>query len=93
MNERQVRKVRKNRHMTEIMLNIAANSVFKNLSLRDRTKLAKIVYKAEMIEFFIREKSITNVNSEFQKLIADVLRQVDVEDLPEDEDPFAPFDD
>ena len=94
MNERQVRKVQKNRHMTEIQLNIAANSVFKNLSHRDRTKLAKIIYKAEMVEFYIREKDLTKINSAFQDMIANALMNIDAafEEDEDDEDPFKKFD-
>jgi hypothetical protein len=97
MNERQVRKVQKNRHMTEIQLNIAANSVFKNLNHRDRSKLAKIIYKAEMVEFYIREKDLNRVNTAFQEMIANALMNLDerglIEDLDEDdEDPFKKFD-
>ena len=91
MNERQVRKVQKNRHMTEIQLNIAANSVFKNLSHKDRTKLAKIIYKAEMVEFYIREKDLNRVNSAFQEMIANALMNLETREFPEDEDEDDPF--
>lgn len=91
MNERQVRKVQKNRHMTEIMLNIAQNSVFKNLSQRERVKLAKIIYKAEMVEFYIREKDLNRVNNAFQEMIANALMNLDITEFPDDEDDF--FDD
>lgn len=97
MNERQVRKVQKNRHMTEIQLNIASNSVFKNLSQRDRVKLAKLIYKAEMVEFYIRERSLAKVNSAFQDMIATALMNLDAafdieEDDDDEEDPFKKFD-
>ena len=99
MNERQVRKVQKNRHMTEIMLNIAQNSVFKNLTQRDRMKLARIIYKAEIVEFYIREKDLNKVNTAFQEMIASALMSLDDRDYPEDddefrddEDPFKKFD-
>jgi len=95
MNERHVRKVQKNRHMTEIQLNIAANSVFKNLSHRDRLKLAKIIYKAEMVEFYIREKDLNKVSTAFQEMIANALRNIDEafeEDEDGEEDPFKKFD-
>lgn len=92
MNERQVRKVQKNRHMTEIQLNIASNSVFKNLSQRDRVKLAKLIYKAEMVEFYIRERSLDRVNNAFRDMIANALMNLD-EQLdrfdPEDEEGFG----
>ena len=96
MNERQVRKVQKNRHMTEIMLNIAQNSVFKNLSQRERMKLAKIIYKAEIVEFYIREKDLNKVNNAFQEMIASALMSLDerdyLDDEEDDEDPFKKFD-
>jgi hypothetical protein len=97
VNERQIRKVQKNRHMTEIQLNIAANSVFKNLTHRDRLKLARIIYKAELIEFYIREKDLTRVNDKFQEMIANALqnlqdRGVDIDDDLDEEDPFKKFD-
>ena len=91
MNERQIRKVQKNRHMTEIQLNIAANSVFKNLSHKDRLKLAKIIYKAEMVEFYIREKDLNRVNSAFQEMIANALMNLETREFPEDEDEDDPF--
>lgn len=86
MNERQVRKVQKNRHMTEIMLNIAQNSVFKNLTQRDRMKLAKIIYKAEIVEFYIRERDLNKVNAAFHDMIANALNNLDF--LDDDEDDF-----
>lgn len=97
MNERQVRKVQKNRHMTEIQLNIASNSVFKNLSQRDRVKLAKLIYKAEMVEFYIRERNLSKVNSAFREMIATALMNLDAEfdiedDDDDEEDPFKKFD-
>ena len=96
MNERSVRKVQKNRHMTEIMLNIAQNQVFKNLSPRDRKRMAKIIYKAEIYEFYIREKSISNVNNEFQQMIANALMNLDealdVRFDDEEDDPFGESD-
>ena len=97
MNERQVRKVQKNRHMTEIMLNIASNSVFKNLGNRDRMKLAKIIYRAEIVEFYIREKDLSKVNNAFQEMIANALMNLDSAEFSDDfddddEDPFKKFD-
>lgn len=90
MNERQVRRVQKNRHMTEIMLNIAQNSVFKNLSQRDRIKLAKIIYKAEIVEFYIRERDLNKVNSAFQDMIANALNNLEF--LEDDDDDDFPDD-
>ena len=97
MNERQIRKVQKNRHMTEIQLNIAANSVFKNLTHRDRLKLARIIYKAELIEFYIREKDLTRVNDKFQEMIASALNNlrengIELDDDLDEDDPFKKFD-
>ena len=101
MNERQIRKVQKNRHMTEIQLSIASNSVFKNLTHRDRLKLARIIYKAELIEFYIREKDLARVNKNFQEIIDNAIRNlqdrgIDVDNIIDDDfdedDPFKKFD-
>lgn len=95
MKERAIRKVQKNRHMNEILLNISSNSVFKNMSYRDRVKMAKLIYKAEITEFYIRERNLTQINNEFAKMIANALDNLQdmgidarYEDDEDDDDPF-----
>jgi hypothetical protein len=69
MNERHIRKVQKQRHMGNIDLMVLSNPIFKNLADRDRKKLARLIYKAEMIEMHIRDKSLMRVNESFQDII------------------------
>lgn len=97
MNERQIRKIQKNRHMNEILLNIASNSVFKNLSTRERGRMAKLIYKAELTEFYVRERDLTRTNNAFAQMVANILDQLESKgmrvDFDEDgDDPFGPID-
>lgn len=88
MNERQVRKVQKNRHMNDILLMIASSSIFKNLNDRDRRKMARLIYKAECIEMYVRNQSILRMNASFQEIVAAAMSKMDFdfEDEEDDED-------
>jgi hypothetical protein len=88
MNERHIRKVQKQRHMGNIDLMVLSNPIFKNLADRDRKKLARLIYKAEMIEMHIRDKSLMRVNESFQDIIDAIgLALLDGEDeLDRDKD-------
>jgi hypothetical protein len=91
MNERHIRKVQKQRHMGNIDLMVLSNPIFKNLADRDRKKLARLIYKAEMIEMHIRDKSLMRVNDSFQDIIDAIgLALLDGEDefRDKDEDDF-----
>lgn len=72
------------RHMNDIQLMILNNPLFKNLEKKDQRKLAKLIYKAEMVEVFIRDKEIVRINESFDDIIAAVANMLD-EDLDDDE--------
>jgi len=67
--ESQLRKLQKQRHMYDIQMMILNNPLLKNLSSRDQKTLQKILYKAEMIEVFMRDKQIIRVNETFDDII------------------------
>lgn len=72
MNDRQLRALQKTRHMADIKRMILANPLFKNLEERDQKKLAALIYKAESIEMYARERDIYRVNQSFDQIIAAV---------------------
>jgi hypothetical protein len=82
MRESQIRKIQKQRHMSDIMVMILSNGIFKNLNERDRKKLAELIYKAEIVEMHMRDKSLTRVNESFQ----DIVQALMAMDLDDDED-------
>jgi hypothetical protein len=86
MRESQVRKIQKHRHMSDIMMMIDGNSIFKNLEYRDKRKLAKLIYKAELIEMHVRDKEIIRVSKSFQEIIANAMMQMDLLDDDSDDD-------
>lgn len=67
--ERQLRKLQKQRHMYDIQQMILANPLLKNLNSRDQKTLQKILYKAEMVEVFMRDKQLVRVNESFEDII------------------------
>lgn len=88
--ERQLRKLQKQRHMYDIKLMILSNPLFKNLSDWDQRKLAKLIYKAEMTEVFMRDKQIIRVNESFDEIvdsIANALNESFKDEEDEDDDP------
>ena len=92
MNDRQLRKLQKNRHMADVRRMILANSLFKNLTDRDQDKLAAIIYKAETIEMYARERNVYRVNESFDQIVeavSIVLDEMSDEDYDrrEDDDP------
>jgi hypothetical protein len=91
MRESHIRKIQKNRHMSDIMMMINNNSIFKNLTIRDKNKLAKLIYKAELIETHIRDKDVIRVSKSFQEIIANAMMQIDLSD--DDDDLDDDFDD
>lgn len=82
--ERRLRNMQRLRHMNDIQLMILNNPLFKNLEKKDQRKLAKLIYKAEMVEVFIRDKEIVRINESFDDIIAAVANMLD-EDLDDDE--------
>ena len=76
--ERQMRKLQKQRHMYDIKMMIMSNPMFKNLSEWDQRRLAKLIYKAEMMEIYMRDKQIIRINDDFEDIVqnvADMLNQ------------------
>ena len=72
---------------------ILANPLLKNLSKRDQKTLVKIMYKAEMIEMFMRDRQIVRINDSFEDIVENVARLPDDavdRARNEDEDPDGP---
>ena len=78
--ERRLRKLQKQRHMNDIQLMILNNPLFKNLEKRDQKKLAELIYKAEMIEVFVRDKEIMRINQSFSDIVAAIADMMDEDD-------------
>jgi hypothetical protein len=93
MKEKQLLKLQKQRHMSNIFIMLLNNHLFKNLSERDQRKMAALIYKAEMIEMNVRNKQIIRVNQSFQDIV-DALNSAmdfDLDDgLDDDEEDFGP---
>ena len=83
--ERQLRKLQKQRHMYDIKMMILSNPLFKNLSEWDQRKLAKLIYKAEMTEVFMRDKQIIRVNESFDDIVDNIANMLN-ESLREEEE-------
>jgi hypothetical protein len=93
MRERQIRKLQKNRHLAEIGFTLLQNPTFKNLSRADRYRMAKLIYKAELIEIEIKSKDMSRTLDTFQEMIRNITDQL-VEDDDDDDDlngPRGPF--
>ena len=95
MREKHLRKLQKDRHLAEIAFNLLSNPTFKNLSRRERGQLAKLIYKAELIEVELRSKDTTRVMNAFKDIInginIQILEAADADDENFDEnDDFPP---
>ena len=69
---------------------VLSNPLFKNLSEWDQKKLVKLIYKAEMMEIYMRDKQIVRINEGFDEIVqgvADMLNQA-MGDDEEDEEGF-----
>lgn len=97
MHERQLLKIQKQRHMSNIFIMLLNNPLFKNLSDKDQRKMAKLIYKAEMIEMHARDRALVRNNESFQSIVDALNNAINNEfgrdfldeDLDEDgEDPF-----
>jgi hypothetical protein len=82
MREKQLLKLQKQRHMSNIFIMLLNNPLFKNLSERDQRKMSKLIYKAEMIEMNVRNKQMIRVNTSFQ----DIIDSLNLALLEEDDD-------
>lgn len=86
--ERQMQKLQKQRHLYDIKMMVLSNPLFKNLSEWDQKKLVKLIYKAEMVEIYMRDKQIIRINDDFEGIVqgvADMLNQAMGDDEDEDE--------
>jgi hypothetical protein len=85
--ERQMRKLQQQRHLYDIKLMVLNNPLFKNLNERDQKKLIKLIYKAEMMEVFMRDRQIMRVNDSFDDIVESVANMLnDALDRDEDDD-------
>ncbi len=67
-----MRKLQKQRHFYDIKLMLLNNDIFKNLSDKDHRVLIKIIYKAEMIEMYMRDKGVLRINDTFEDIVEGV---------------------
>jgi hypothetical protein len=91
MRERQIRKLQKNRHLAEIGFTLLQNPTFKNLSRSDRYKMAKLIYKAELIEVEIKSKDMSRTLASFQEMIQNITDQMVDDDDDDFDGPENPF--
>lgn len=90
--ERQMRKLQKQRHMYDIQQMILGNPLFKNLHKRDQGKLINLVYKAEMMEMFMRDRQLVRINDSFDDIVDSVARMLD-DAMGKDDDDIDGFGD
>ena len=89
--ERQLRKLQKQPHIYDIQQMILANPMLKNLGSRDQKTLQRLIYKAEMIEMFMRDKQIVRINESFEDIVqnvADMINDALDSDRDGDDDDF-----
>ena len=71
-----MRKLQQQRHLYDIKMMVLSNPLFKNLNERDQKKLVKLIYKAEMMEMFMRDKQIVRINDDFESIVQDVANML-----------------
>jgi len=86
MRERYIRKLQKNRHLAEISFNILANVTFKNLTARERKQMAKLIYKAELLEMEVKSRKIADTMKSFKDLMDNIDMQLKDGDFGDDDD-------
>jgi hypothetical protein len=86
MHERQLLKIQKQRHMSNIRIMLLNNPMFKNLSERDQKKMSKLIYKAEMIEMHARDRNIVRINRSFEDIISAIMNDSEFQDDEDDEE-------
>jgi TRAP-type C4-dicarboxylate transport system substrate-binding protein len=84
--ERQMRKLQKQRHFYDIKLMLLNNDIFKNLSDRDHRVLTKLIYKAEMMEMYMRDKGILRINDTFEDIVEGVANMLNNQFESDEED-------
>ena len=72
-----MRKLQKQRHLYDIQMMVLSNPLFKNLNKREQKQLVKLIYKAEMIESYMRDRQILRVNDSFEDIVENVARMLD----------------
>lgn len=72
--ERQLRNLQKQRHLYDIQMMVLSNPLLKNLSKKDQKKVVKLIYKAEMIEEYMRDREIVRVNESFDEMVERAAR-------------------
>ena len=88
MQERHFRKLQKERHVAEIAFNLLSNQVFRNLSHRERQKMAKLIYKAELIDAEMRSKDSYNVMLQFNSIMQNLDMKLENMDIVDDDEDF-----
>jgi len=76
-----MRKLQKQRHIYDIQMMVLSNPLFKNLNKREQKQLVKLIYKAEMIETYMRDRQIVRINDSFEDIVENVARML--EDMDE----------
>lgn len=72
-----MRKLQKQRHIYDIQMMVLSNPLFKNLNKREQKKLVKLIYKAEMIETYMRDRQIVRINDSFDDIVENVARMLE----------------
>ena len=75
--ENQMRKLQRQRHFYDIQMMVLSNPLFKNLNKREQKQLVKLIYKAEMIESYMRDRQIVRINDSFEDIVDSVARMLD----------------
>lgn len=81
-----MRKLQKQRHFYDIKLMLLNNDIFKNLSDRDHRVLTKLIYKAEMMEMYMRDKGILRINDTFEDIVEGVANMLNNQFESDEED-------
>ena len=80
--------------MSNIYIMLLNNPIFKNLPDKDQRAMAKLIYKAEMIEMHARDRTLIRTNESFQSIVDAINGAInadfgdDRDEFDEDEDPF-----
>jgi hypothetical protein len=72
-----MRKLQKQRHIYDIQMMVLSNPLFKNLNKREQKQLVGLIYKAEMMETYMRDRQIVRVNDSFEDIVESVARMLD----------------
>ena len=72
-----MRRLQKQRHIYDIQMMVLSNPLFKNLNKREQKQLVGLIYKAEMMEMYMRDRQIVRVNESFEDIVDSVARMLD----------------